>query len=596
MLVVSCSDDSGLQPVDAASPSVDSFSAPPTDDSDAAEVPDTNPPADADRADGEDETDSSSVDADVRFSELDTALGDEGGLDVTLDPVPDRREPDFADTAVPDTADSIDADLDRSGDPEVGDAILIEDGDIELADLPTPDPPLACGLDVVAISLFQSVEVPLMADGSAVMAEHAPIIPEKEAMLRVFLRLQDEWEPRKVRLVVDLHSATNGDSRLESTRSVFFDSEIGNLASTFNVHIPAGQVNSDTSFSIALREAERTASGPGHCDLAIWPSEGSSSLDVEPDSAPIEVVLVPVQYNHDESGRLPDTSPEQLAIYEEMLYATYPVHEVNLSVIDPLSWDGAIETNGVGWNDLLLAITNLRNEHAPAADVYYYGLIVPVELDGEYEGVKGLAYVPYSVDDAALRCALGLGYPGRTSAEVMVHEVAHLHGRRHTDCGSAANVDLNYPYTDGKLGSWGYDIEYKRLIDPEATFDFMGYCEPVWISDYTYAALFDWAMDLSALLDHKAGYGVGERWASMSFVVGQSPRLGPVLPLGRGPCNGDATLSWYGADGTLVNRVVGDFVSFDQLDGGLVRYPMPPANVAWVTGHAGGLVIPPFAP
>ena len=49
-----------------------------------------------------------------------------------------------------------------------------------------------------------------------------------------------------------------------------------------------------------------------------------------------------------------------------------------------------------------------------------------------------------------------------------------------------------YPHQNATLGSWGFDLLERTLIDPAGKHrDVMGYCNPSWISDYTYNGLFD---------------------------------------------------------------------------------------------------------
>ena len=54
----------------------------------------------------------------------------------------------------------------------------------------------------------------------------------------------------------------------------------------------------------------------------------------------------------------------------------------------------------------------------------------------------------------------------------------------HAPCGGAAGLDRGYPYSDGRIGTWGYDfLDGGRLVAPSRA-DLMAYCRPRWISDY----------------------------------------------------------------------------------------------------------------
>ena len=90
------------------------------------------------------------------------------------------------------------------------------------------------------------------------------------------------------------------------------------------------------------------------------------------------------------------------------------------------------------------------------------------------------------------RSSIGLGYSqNNLAAETLVHEVGHAHGRYHAPCGGASGTDPAFPYPGAKIGTWGYDLIEKDLLDPNVYTDIMGYCNRIWVSDYTYDALWE---------------------------------------------------------------------------------------------------------
>jgi hypothetical protein len=105
----------------------------------------------------------------------------------------------------------------------------------------------------------------------------------------------------------------------------------------------------------------------------------------------------------------------------------------------------------------------------------------------------GIAYIG-NTRQTATRVALGVAYGDELSAGVMAHEVGHNHGRAHAPCAPGnqiQSVDSRYPYQRAGSGVWAYDIRSKKFLDPASTKDIMGYCDPKWISDYTYKALLE---------------------------------------------------------------------------------------------------------
>ena len=71
------------------------------------------------------------------------------------------------------------------------------------------------------------------------------------------------------------------------------------------------------------------------------------------------------------------------------------------------------------------------------------------------------------------------------SGFTIAHELGHNLNLFHAPCGDAGGPDPEYPYPDGSIGAWGYDLLEGRLVDP-STPDLMGYCDPAWISDYNF--------------------------------------------------------------------------------------------------------------
>ena len=70
-------------------------------------------------------------------------------------------------------------------------------------------------------------------------------------------------------------------------------------------------------------------------------------------------------------------------------------------------------------------------------------------------------------------------------SDTIAHELGHNMSLPHAPCGHPPGPDPSYPNTDGRVGSWGYDIGSGQLVSPTHA-DLMSYCDPPWISDYNF--------------------------------------------------------------------------------------------------------------
>jgi Peptidase M66 len=113
--------------------------------------------------------------------------------------------------------------------------------------------------------------------------------------------------------------------------------------------------------------------------------------------------------------------------------------------------------------DVMNELTALRD--ADNSKRYYYGF---------YDFGGGYTWVSHPV---------AAGYP---NLRVIAHELGHDFGQLHAPCGKPDQIDADYPYKTGSIGSWGFDPDKKALIDPSAYNDVMGYCDTFWTSDYMY--------------------------------------------------------------------------------------------------------------
>lgn len=446
--------------------------------------------------------------------------------------------------------------------------------------LPTGGPALAPadGVTITRVEIYQGLQNTLMKDG-APLSPALPTVIGRRAVFRVFyqatgsvnnvtarLTLGEGEDPTVIEEVVDLSGMSNESS----------------LASTINLTVQAEQMTS-SSYRVDLLQERAETSGTN--TEAAWPTDAEelADLPLANPNGPLKVRLVPIQYGGDGSGRLPDTSGSQLQLYEDFFFNNYPVGAVELTVDEPFMWNDSVFPNGGGWGQLLDAITNYRQASGMPSDQYVYGIFMPADDFGQYCAggcISGLANL--AGDGAGgMRAGIGLGFPGDGSVETAVHEIGHTHGRQHTPCGTFGDNDPNFPndpaHEEASIGVWGYDLINDMLVTPDRK-DFMSYCDPTWVSDYTYLALLDRIQAvnmLSADVRGRGGDGAEAQpevtYQQVSFEGDGTSRWHPPVTV-RGPLEG-ARRRVTIRDESDERQLDAVFVPYDHLDGGRLLYP-----------------------
>lgn len=359
---------------------------------------------------------------------------------------------------------------------------------------------LAPGVSVRHLALFQAVKVPLATDRVQASGARPSIVSGRDAVVRA-------WVEGPLAGHLGLLDVSAGDTyaTIESSPPQMFPDTPGLQALTF--HVPAALVQPDTRYRVQVVSPSGEDVGPGQPHDARYPADGSDlPLQAQAEPGALKVVLVPVQYDTDGSHRLPDTSPEQLERMRSLLHALYPATEVELVVRAPMAWNVGLKlTNNLELGTLNSRLADLRASDGAPFDVYYYGLISPAETLSAHCGrvrwpvscTTGQSWPVSDPSDEDIRVGSGMGFSGDDSVWTLIHELGHMHGRAHAPCGISG--DKNYPYSNALIGTWGYDATTDTLVDPATSKDFMSYCDPAWVSDYTWKALYERISAVNAL-------------------------------------------------------------------------------------------------
>ena len=363
----------------------------------------------------------------------------------------------------------------------------------------------ALGITISQIAAYQSVKIPIMTGGTAVppaapntaptaTQRNADVVVGRDTLFRVFVTTASGFTARQLSARLTL---TNGDTSDQyfAKQMVTGSSVDADPATTFMIVAPASKIQAATQYRVELVEC---GTGSGSMMAPLFPSTGSAALSARTTGG-VKIKVISILAN----GSAPDTSDASLDVYRQQFLAMYPITAVDMSFGDQITTAFPID-----WNNVLDQVRAKRAADAPAADVYYFGLLKPAATFAAFCGnscTSGIGFVDTGANTPTLRAAVGIGFGDRPSAETMTHEVGHNHGRNHAPCvpagGSITGVDAKYPYAKGIIGVWGYDPRKTTLLDPTKNTDIMGYCNNKWVSDYTYEALVNRIATVNAAQD-----------------------------------------------------------------------------------------------
>ena len=335
--------------------------------------------------------------------------------------------------------------------------------DVTNAASDTGPAPAAASLDDLAV--FQAVEVPLLRAGQPVDPRNAPLIADREAVIRAHIGGVDDAE-----LAIDVVA--------------------GGSVATFTAPIDAGEAVVRLPATALPADAALVARVvAGGADVARFPSSGEADLDLVVTDV-MNLRLVPFEVN----GFVPDTSEAVVAGYRAALMAVYPVTDVVITVAPVEVW-----TEPFDLGDINVRVGQIQEDAMFAGevgwDVYFYGMATGVATRDAYEGITGTSEDGKGADGPPYRVyfAAGAAFGDQTSEDTLIHEIGHVWGLPHAPCAGEDNPDPNFPYAGGTIGVDGWDNRTGAFV-PADHQDMMTYCYPRWISDYNYTKLVDHAL------------------------------------------------------------------------------------------------------
>lgn len=416
------------------------------------------------------------------------------------------------------------------------------------------EPALARGISIEEIEVNQGTRIPIGFGGEWVEANErlGKLIASRDSLMRVHYVVADDWVPREIeaRLLLGLPDGTSRS--LAQTKRVEGRSAPAPLEGTFwfELGADAGETAPGTTYQVELWEAERSGAGLG-AGQAANPAEGPRLIGFEDLALEIKLVLVPIEY----AGVTPALSAAVQAQLIDSLYEQNPTTAIRWEVHAPL----VQATNLNSLSALLPVLSKLRQEEDAAPNVYYHGLIdIGASALGGVYGVSYVASDEKADGDNRVSATVLWSVNPKLGIETFVHEAGHAQGLAHVECpdaragGGAADPDLSYPHAEGRIGNWGFGVRAQLSYDPKQAFDYMSYCGPTWVSDWTWNKTYEQIKSLSAWdLEGPAGPGEGLELLLM------------------GALYRDGSREWWTASGAVeAERISGrDRFEFETLEG-----------------------------
>ena len=315
----------------------------------------------------------------------------------------------------------------------------------------------------IVINPLTQVEITnlVINQGAQSDSHDVPLILNRPALVRVFA---EDNALADITIQLEVRSGSRVKGVLTQTKDAPAIATNGNLDSTFNFKIPQEWFDEAVTFKATVVDG-------------LGEFSRSPTANIVPS---LDLKLVPIDYTH-KGTLIPGIREDHVS---DWVYRVFPLAAVDTSIRSqnlPFSGDLTFFDDG-DWDRLLDNLIALKKaDNAPESQVYL-GMIPEYDPNTDNAGLAPLQRAALSTDFGPLT-----DFDNRTG-DVAAHEIAHTMKREHANCGSPGNLDPNYPDPNGLTISYGYDLVTDELKLPTLP-DFMSYCNPNWVSAYTFNGL-----------------------------------------------------------------------------------------------------------
>jgi hypothetical protein len=382
-----------------------------------------------------------------------------------------------------------------------------------------------------------------------------PLVAGRDGFLRVFVKASrpNHWMPSvRVRWYMQSSLVRTDTIRAPGT-SVPVAIDEGAMGASWNLPVPGTLIQpglnvvADVDPSNVVAESDETNN--------YFPVNGTPVWQFVYQVPPARVILVPLIIADGGPSGLSAGNVESFMTFTDKIHPI-PGHVATLHapvslLALPLQPDDA---NGA-WITILSELATMRIIEHRGQDEHYYG-VAHLPYTG---GIIGIGYLGYPV---------AMGSDSSTRDQIVAHELGHNWGRSHSPCGNPSGPDPQYPYANGSIGAYGFDVPTRTSYSPATHYDIMSYCRPYWVSDYTYTGVLDFIMGIFTVPFMRAARSAPEEpslvvWGHMrggEMVLEPALEIatGAKVPSGGGAYTiealdaGGATLFSYAFDGDAV--------------------------------------------
>ena len=344
-------------------------------------------------------------------------------------------------------------------------------------------------ISIARVEVNQGIAIPIVLGDQLIPVEERTggLVKDRNALVQVFWSVPGNWEARPIKAKLHLRNGQGVLGVLEVVKTISGSPSSGSLDGSITFQLPASIFVGNLQFYVELWEGEPGHEGiPASSAAPAGPVGGMQPIGVTDEPMEAKIVMVPVKYDYGNCHTdTTSTLNDNLQAFADHFFAQNPIHTLKIEIRpEKLVRDTQVTT----LTQITSMLAGLRYTDFAEPNEYYFALLDA--CTGGIDGAGGISPgTPGPVKGLGdLRVSVGLLAGINWSKGTFVHELGHNQGRPHSPCGGPDGPDPNYPHANASIGVYGFNILSGQWFGPSNNKDYMSYCDPVWVSDWTW----DW--------------------------------------------------------------------------------------------------------